>query len=472
MAAVQSCKLSLDKITSVTDSIGVLEINDLFKEVESDIPEISDEEKFKKMNEENCNEYPAYAVTHCGSIQNEDCRKKFLSSGSMKDEQKVFDAYGTRRQLSQEHISRAGAYSRDRDQDTVYKREWDKKIGSKLSKNVIPYKGQKEEFIKSQAEDKSRVAAGMPDTKQPDSFGVNLPQSTNNSTAKTNIESNVQKTQTLNPGHVLPSYPETPAIFLPEKLAANKDVRSSLPDFDKLPQEDKIEGLNQVKNYLDDSKDDFETSDLQRKIAETEKLLNAELNEQKENSKKYSSFNYKAPNFNNDINQATDIKGNINPTDATSGFSSAATGSISNNSTNQNAVNSALNSIDQNKLSAQSQTKKEVIVRSGVVSEAEFKGKIEISQELIAASEEQFKEFSINAKSLESYLQSLLKDQDIGEGRIISIVDPSQKLPAQNLIFRVVIENGRYIVQSIPTTVRAERTSTLEGLKLNLKSIN
>lgn len=472
MAAVQSCKLSLDMITSVTDSVGVLEINDLFKEVENDVPELSDEEKFKKMNEENCKEYPEYAKSQCASVQNEDCRKKFLSSGSMKDEQKVFDTYGTRSQLSQEHISRAGAYSRDTDQDTVYKREWDKKIGSKLSRNVIPFKGQKEEFSKAQAEDKSRVAAGMPEFKQPDSSKVTPSQSTNNSITKTNIESNNQKTQSPNPGQILPSYPETPVTFLPEKLAASKDVRSSIPDFDKLPQEDKIEGLNQIKNYLDDSKDNFETTDLQRKIAETDKLLDAELKQQKENSNKYSAFNYKAPNFNSNTNQATEGNGVISPSGDNSGSSSAASGNIANTSKGQNAVNDALNSIEQNKISDQSRPNKEVIIRPGVVSEAEFQGKIEISQELIAASEEQFKEFSTNTKSLESYLQSLLKDQDIGEGRIISIVDPSQKVPAQNLIFRVVIENGRYVVQSLPVTVRVERNSTLEGLKLNLKSIN
>jgi hypothetical protein len=472
MAAVQSCELSLDRITSVTESVGDLELNDLFRTVDGDTPEKSDEEKFKQMNQENCQKYPAFSDSKCNGVQDEACREKFLASSDMKDEQDVLNKQGTSRQLNETNFNRAAAYSRDADQDTVYKRAWDKKIGNRLSKNVIPYKGQKEEFIKSQAEDKSKVAAAMPEIKQPDYTKGTLPQNTNTAVTKNNIESNIQKTQTPNPGQVLPSYSDTPVTFLPEKLATSKDVRSSLPDFEKLPQEDKIAGLNQVKNYLDNSKDNFETADLQRKIEDTNKLLDAELKEQKANINKYSSFDYKTPNFNNKTNQATEGNGVLSPSGDNSGSSSAACGNIANSSKGQNAVNDALNNIDQNKLSAQPQTKKEVIIRSGVVSEAEFKGKIEISQELIASSEEQFKVLSTDAKALESYLQTQLMNQDIGEGRIISILDPSSKIPAQNLIFRVVIENGRYVVQSLPVTVKVERNSTLEGLKLNLKSIN
>jgi hypothetical protein len=81
------------------------------------------------------------------------------------------------------------------------------------------------------------------------------------------------------------------------------------------------------------------------------------------------------------VTSTAEGNGIINPSGDNSSSTSAAAGNIGTSSKGQNAVNDALNGIDQNKLSAKPQTKKEVVVRSGVVSEAEFKGKIEISQE-------------------------------------------------------------------------------------------
>lgn len=466
-SAVRDCEILYNNLASVSESRGEMEFDKLFTQPDESEPELSDIEKFNKLNEDSCKEYPAFAAKNCGSVQNEVCRKEFLKTTDMKEEQVVYDQAGTARQFTQTNFESVAKYSKDSAQDTSYKSLWSKKIGSRLSKNSVAYKGSNENLSKTLAEDNAVVSGTHLVNEQKNRGPIKLPDPQSFTTP-----SIIQNQTTLNPGQITPSFQDTPVAFLPEKLAANKSVISALPEYEDLSQEEKIEGLSKVKNYLEENEESFQASDLQRKIAETQKLLDAELKAQKVKKQKYSSYNYKAPNFSKDTNQASPVSGPLKPSAGNSSSSFAASGTIGNTSKGQSAVNDALNSIDKNKISSPTKISKDVIVRSGAVSENELKGQLVLSQELVAASEVQFKELSSDPKALELYLQAQLKEQDIGEGRLISIIDPGQKVPARNLIFRVVIENGRYIVQSIPTTVKVERTSTLEGLKLNLKSIN
>ena len=476
VSALRSCDLSLNRATSVSAATGLFSLIDQIDQGDSPSAALSDAEQFKAYNLENCKGFDQFAKQECGGEMNKRCVSKFHLSKPKTEEDKVLDSQGTARDIDQEAFNQVAKYSTDKSQDSVHRSVGSRIFGRKTSKTITPFRNSVDPVLRPVDKEKSLPTPAI--TNQNTSLA---PLSNSSAFVPVKTPANLKPNSPFqaNPGQVIPPFNKPPVAFNPEKLASNSDITKSIENYDQLTHEDKASGLRQVKNYLNENKDSLASTELEEKIAETNKKLDAELAKQQNLASKYSSFNYSSTSISNNSNKSNFVPDSQSISAPVSPSSSSSADIRPPSSIGQNAsrMNDALNSIHKDNSASQGRTpasstgSKEIIIKSGVVNSDQLNGKLVVSQELIASSESEFKKISTDIVALELYLKANLIEQGSNQGRIISISDPSSKVPAQNLIFRVVLENGKYLVQSIPSNVKVERVSTLQRLKLNLKSI-
>lgn len=471
-SAIRDCKIELNNAVSQTSTIESLEMNDLFREVEDLTgdagPEKSDEERFEEVNKKKCVGYSDFLKTCNQDI--ESCRQEFLSKNKENlDEQKVYEKWKTITNPENINFNRVANESRSSYQDDSFKRWWTKKVGSKMSKDPFPYKGEEAEFSYDQKMNEAKMAS----TEVPSSFKSSEFDAPKEQAPVAQASAPVQPV--TNPGQIIPSYSTQP-IFDPSKLVPGQSVTKAITNFNELPSMQKIEGLKEVQEYVKEKKDSFEESDLEEKLAETNEKIAEEKAHQEEIEKKLAqnkTHRGTQPTFNTAVNQTNHAPtvGNTGGSSATSSTSFGRANGLSNTSGGFGAVNDALKNKEEvsNRNPASIKEPVDLTIKTGVVAPEELKGKIEIQAELTAASSSEFVSISQNITDLEKYLEANLDKKDIGQGKIISIVNPGTQGPVQHLIFRVNVENGKYVVQSMPANVKVQRSSTLDRLKLNLK---
>lgn len=478
--AIRECKILTNNAVSQTSTVDALEMDDLFREVEDltgDEPEKSEVERFQELNKRRCQGYSDFLKTCAKNKEIESCRQDFLSkTKDGQDEREVFDKWGTSTSPRSVNFNTVANASRASYQDEDFKSWWDKKIGSKMSKDSLPYKGEEAEYSYDQKLNESKLS----ETEVPASFKNKEFTSAAAPSSQLQPATPLQPQPQLNPGQIVPTY--SAPIFDPSKLVPGQSVTRAITNFDELPPIQKIEGLQEVEDYIKEKKAAFEEFDLKEKLAEAkekiaeEKALQEELEEKLEKKlSQQKTFQSATPSFSSAVNQVNQ------PTHASTGGSSAGTAStfgkangLSNTSAGHGAVNEALKtkeaSIERSPGSTNSAV--DLTIKHGVVAAEELKGKLEIQTELTAASSAEFISITQSATSLEKYLEAHLQGKDLGAGKIISIINPGTESPVQHLIFRVNVEDGKYVIQSMPANVKIQRSSTLDRLKLNLKQFS
>ena len=466
-AAVRECQISLNNKTSVTAIAESLKMDELFREVAGDEPGKTDHELYQDLNKEHCGGFKDFKQG-CKKDA-EGCRQDFLARSGLKDQQNVMNKFGAARNLGRQNFERVANQSRQSHQDEGFKRWWHKKIGSRLSKNVIPYKGSEDEFKHDKAQDKAQVASSeVPEKYKSHQF--------DGGKSSTSEVAQVQPAgqPVVNPGQIVPSYSNAP-VFDPSKLVPGQSVTKAITNFETLSPAQKIEGLKEAEEYIKEKKSSFDEEDLEEKLAETKEKIAEEKAHQEEIEKQIAekrSHQPASPQFSSAVNQTNHVP-NVSQGSTNSGSATTfgKTNGLSKTSGGFGAVNEALKNKEESKGREPTSVKEPVdlTVKSGVVGPEDLKGKLEIQTELTAASPAEFASLSQNASDLEKYLELNLDKKEIGDGKIISIINPSNDTPVKHLIFKVNIQNGKYVVQSMPSNVRIQRSSTLDRLKLNFK---
>lgn len=475
-SAIRECKISMNNAMSMTQSEDSLKMNDLFREPEDLTGEKEDKrsdiEKFQELNRIKCDGYKDF-LKKC-TQETEVCRRAFRQNGQeFKEEQDIFDKWNTTTDPKQINFGDVVNQSRASSQDESFKRWWDRKIGSKMSKSPFPYKGDLDEFMLDKKMNDSKVAH----TSLPDEY-----RTSSNSSKPSNDTDDVQDSKNsslLNPGQIVPSFanPVPAATFDPAKLVPGHSVTNAITNFPSLPPAEKIAGLQEAQKYLAEQKGKLDQQDLEEKIAETKEKIAEEKAHQRDLEKRMQHEPVQqssAPQFSAAVNK-TNLSNVSN-----GGTGSVSTGgSVSKNATinksagGANAINEALKSKEEaNSRGPASIKEEDVQVKVGTVKPEELTGKLEITKELTPATSDLFLQMSRDPGALEQYLVANLDKKDIGNGKIISILNPGTESPVHHMIFKITMVGGKYIIQSMPQDVKVTRSSTLKNLNMNIKQIS
>lgn len=471
--AVRECNVFLNNAVSQTAGEEALKMNDLFRNVEdltdNPEPEISDAEAFKRMNKKYCDGYARYKESCTGD--EEKCRKDFLSKGPEgRAEQKVIEKWNATTDPRKINFSKVVNESRESNQDTDFKRWWDRKVGSKLRRSPFPYKGEEAEYKYDKASDKSTMA----NTHVPEQFKNRISNSEVDQNSFAPVSSQVAK-EAVNPGQVVPSFATPAPAFDPGKLSPGQSVTKAITNYPSLSPAEKIEGLKDAQEYLSKNKGKLSDDDLKEKLAETKEKIAEEKVHQRELEEKMQHHSPSHPVGGAKFSTATH-QTNLNAGKPVTGVSPTSVGAksatISKTSTAANAVNDALKSKEEaSGRSVASLKESDLQVKSGTLKPEELTGKLEITKELTPATSELFLQMSRDPQALETYLAANLDRKEIGNGKIISILNPGTDSPVHHMIFKISVVGGKYIIQSMPMDVKVSRASTLKNLNMNIKQI-
>lgn len=474
-AAIRTCNIEMNNLISVTDSVGSLEMDNLLREVPGDMGGKTEEE-YAAMNKKYCGNYASFKKG-CKKDA-ETCRKEYLATTEFKDEQRVMDKMGAARNYSGINFARVQRQSQASYQDEHYKKWWDKNVGKKLSQNAVPYKDSMDEFAYNKSQDLAR-ASQLSES--------NPEQLKSSATTPTNVMASLKEAPgitspvpnvNLNPGQVLPTY----GGFDPSKLVEGQSVTNAITNFDTMPASERIENLEEAKDYLEDNRDKLESDDLEEKLADAKEQIEHEKEEQKKLEQRLAQMNSSLPQFSQGTNLTAPVSQPVmgggvqapivTPGVVNAGFAKA--NGIENKVSNTSAMNEALKYKHEQVSRSPSSVKDPVDfeVKSGVVPTEELQGELVISQELKAQDNKEFEELSKSSVVLESWLEAHLGKSDLTEGKIISIRDPSNVMPVRHLIYKIKLVNGKYEIRSLPLSVKVERPSnssnTLERLNKSL----
>ncbi len=476
--AMISCNIPDFNEAATTDTGAYKKTSPLFTLGLSAEEQMEEEASFEDMKKDICKGYnPAFAAASCDGKMDDNCRANYLGTLPASVEianvtKGMIDTKMINPHLTVDDINYASSKNDERKQDHEFINWWDQTIGSKLSKDVIAFKGEGDQFIADQ-KNNLEIASS---TNVPDRF-----LSSNVVSAPGIVSPPVNSNQPDAQGQQIPEYSKDVEPFDVSKLASATSAKEMIPKFESLPPVKQKESLTEFKEFnASQPNSPISQQSIDEEIAKVNNKIEGNIKEISNKIEKISSaapqiaptgsagISQSSPNpISQQSNVATVTQPVVNSHTNSSGGSSAKidTKSISSKATNKALLQanefreSEANRQNEGRVPASLLVKDSIQFQKGEVDSTILQPGLLVNQEvLVPDSHAKYEKIRTSLDDLKVFLADQIDPKTISAPKIYRIKDPKKGSNLHMLFYVSKGPSGEISVKAI------NRKSTLRDL--------